>query len=268
MTGSYAAGQKSTATTPVTNGATLLWFDHFEDAANAPMPATWSPDLTGENQNLQANVAANAYHDGSSNLLVITNNNTSGSYSYTGVQIFGGTNRVVPNPGYVEFRAKMPMTPGTWPTLWTMGKNGTGSPPVQNWPTCGETDIIENLPAASTSNGYATLHFPGSSGAAQYGGAALAASTIAYDSGYHTWGAWWQGSQISMYRDGVLYWTATQSQVTATSGNTWEWSSLQQVPLISHYVGGSGAGTPPAGTSWPVMMQVDYVTCWSKPPFV
>jgi beta-glucanase (GH16 family) len=213
---------------------------------------------------MQANLAANAYQDGSGHLVMVaqagackdTHGNT---FQYSGAQIFGGSTLIVPNPGYLEWYAEMPMVPGVWPTLWTMGI------PVTAWPACGETDVAENQTAASTAHTYSTLHYPGRSGAAQYGGGALAASSPAYSAGWHKWGCFWSGTSVEMYLDEVLYWTATETEVV-NAGGTWEFDK-QQCPYLSIYVGGAGAGNPNPGTAWPVAMTLDWVRCYNAVPY-
>ena len=43
--------------------------------------------------------------------------------------------------GYVEIRAKLPSSQGTWPALWMLGANF----PEVGWPQCGEIDIMEQF---------------------------------------------------------------------------------------------------------------------------
>ena len=54
--------------------------------------------------------------------------------------------------GRVEVRAKLPARPGTWPAIWTLGKNikevgaywQTQGYGTTSWPSCGEIDIMEH----------------------------------------------------------------------------------------------------------------------------
>jgi beta-glucanase (GH16 family) len=39
----------------------------------------------------------------------------------------------------------LPIGPGLWPAYWALGTNIT----TVGWPSCGETDFMENVPAAS-----------------------------------------------------------------------------------------------------------------------
>ena len=74
--------------------------------------------------------------------------------------------------GKVVIRAKLPFGQGTWPALWTLGKNvrenggywytqGFGT---TGWPACGEIDIMEHW---GTNQNYVSsaMHTPSSSGA-------------------------------------------------------------------------------------------------------
>ena len=73
--------------------------------------------------------------------------------------------------GKVVIRAKLPFGPGTWPAMWTLGKNvrenggywftqGFGT---TGWPACGEIDIMEHW---GTQQNYVSsaMHTPSSSG--------------------------------------------------------------------------------------------------------
>ena len=73
--------------------------------------------------------------------------------------------------GRVEARAKLPFGIGTWPAIWTLGKNinetgaywQTQGYGTTNWPACGEIDIMEHW---GTNQNYVkcALHTPSSNG--------------------------------------------------------------------------------------------------------
>lgn len=73
--------------------------------------------------------------------------------------------------GRVEVRAKMPQGLGTWPAIWTLGKNinepgayWTSMYGTVGWPACGEIDIIEHW-GHNPNVVQSALHTPSSSGA-------------------------------------------------------------------------------------------------------
>ena len=257
------AGGGSVTSLSAPGGATLLWSEDFNEPAGT-FPANWIADISGENQNAQANLAANAYQDGLGHLVLAAKagacTDAQGrSFEFSGAQIFGCPALTVPNPGFLEWYAEMPMVQGVWPTLWTMGV------PVTAWPACGETDVAEIQTAASMKEVYSTLHFPGPAGAAQYGGGALGASRTSYRPGWHKWGCFWNGSSVEMYLDEVLFWTATETDVVA-AGGTWKLDK-PQCPFLSIYVDGPAAGNPASSTPWPVLMTIDWVRCYTAVPY-
>ena len=76
--------------------------------------------------------------------------------------------------GRVEVRAKLPAAQGTWPAIWTLGKNinengaywqtqGFGN---TTWPYCGEIDIMEQDSNKSKTSG--AFHYPGANGSHTY----------------------------------------------------------------------------------------------------
>ena len=113
--------------------------------------------------------------------------------------------------GRVDIRAKIPVAQGTWPAIWTLGKNinedggffdaiyGT-----TNWPACGEIDIMEYgiTPSQPINYVQSALHTPSS-----FGNTTNIGGTIANNLGndYHIYSMNWSPNQISFLLDGVSF---------------------------------------------------------------
>lgn len=262
-----------------TSDASIVWSDDFDDAAGSGLPSPWAFDLSGENNEAQANTSGTAvcYQDGNSNLvLVATNTPTTQNgktYSYSSAQPFGTyPSRTVEQGQYLEFRYNWPQTVmGAHPALWLMGCNDTSSsPPANDWPYCGEIDLWEVMPADSTSEFWVSLHAP-ASGDPTTPEAGQAATnqhlaTPSLDNAWHTIGVWFNSGSLVLYMDGEPIATATESQ--APPGSQWPFSEFAFFPLLSIYVGDADSGTPVS--PWPtggVQLLVDYVKVWSTCPY-
>ncbi|MEY9893034.1 beta-glucanase (GH16 family) [Catenulispora sp. MAP5-51] len=111
-----------------------------------------------------------------------------------------------------------------WPAFWADG---------QNWPTDGETDVMEGLTGDACYHFHSTAGGPGGCASGNY-------------TGWHTYGADWEPGSVTYYYDGVKV-----GQIT--TGIT----SVPQYLILNNAVGGYG-GT----TLAPSTMKVDYVKVW------
>lgn len=164
--------------------------------------------------------------------------------------------------GRVDVRAKLPAWDGTWPAIWTLGKNinengglwdnrGFGTTP---WPTCGEIDIMEHGlgPINHTSS---ALHTNSSSGA-----------TINYRSqeisdvaaNWHIYSVNWSPNQITFLVDGVGFYTYNPS---VKNINTWPFTEDQYILLNVAMGGISGAIDPNVSSG---TMLLDYVRIYQN----
>jgi beta-glucanase (GH16 family) len=134
--------------------------------------------------------------------------------------------------GRVEVRAKMPSGVGTWPAIWTLGKNinengaywftqGFGS---VSWPACGEIDIMEHW---GNNQNYvqSALHTPSSFGATvNHGGRII--PTVS-DS-FHIYVLDWYPNKIVFSVDGIEHYTYQPSVQNAA---TWPFNLEQYLIL-------------------------------------
>ena len=164
--------------------------------------------------------------------------------------------------GRVDVRAKLPLGDGTWPAIWTLGKNiseqgaywQTQGYGTTSWPDCGEIDIMEHgLHATNTVS--AAIHTPSSSGAT--------VNTATYpladvSNNYHVYTVNWSPNQITFLIDGEGYYTYNPDP---KNSSTWPFD-LEQFLLLNVAMGGNGGAIDPNFTESP--MVIDYVRVYQN----
>lgn len=164
--------------------------------------------------------------------------------------------------GRVDVRARLPFGNGTWPAIWTLGKNisepgawfetqGFGT---TGWPACGEIDIMEHgLHAVNEVS--SAIHTPSSSGATVNTQTKML-TDVAND--FHVFSMNWSPDQITFLIDDVGYYTYKPS----TQNNaTWPFD-LDQFILLNVAMGGI-SGTIDAGFTESRMV-IDYVRVYQN----
>ena len=156
--------------------------------------------------------------------------------------------------GRVEVRAKLPAAQGTWPAIWTLGKNinengaywqtqGFGN---TTWPYCGEIDIMEQDSNKSKTSG--AFHYPGANGSHTYTYDHIDVSDTA--NSWHLYAMEWSADTIELSVDGVVFHTLNNAQ-NAYFDN-------KHFILLNIAMGGSLGGTIAANFTADVM-EIDYV---------
>lgn len=134
--------------------------------------------------------------------------------------------------GKVEVRAKLPTGAGTWPAIWTLGKNinedggwwdiqGYGTTP---WPACGEIDIMEHW---GTNQNYvqSAIHTPSSyGGTINHGGQMVPAASTAF----HTYSLKWYPDKMVFSVDDVTHYTYQPEELNP---DTWPFDAQQYLLL-------------------------------------
>jgi beta-glucanase (GH16 family) len=112
--------------------------------------------------------------------------------------------------GKVEVRAKLPTGGGTWPAIWTLGKNidepGGYWQPTHGtvpWPACGEIDIMEHW-GHNQNYVSSALHTPSSFGGTVNVGGMM--NPTASDS-FHVYSMIWSEDKIRFFLDGFNFYT-------------------------------------------------------------
>lgn len=166
--------------------------------------------------------------------------------------------------GRIDVRAKLPVSQGTWPAIWTLGKNinedgayfdsafGT-----TDWPACGEIDIMEYgiTPSQPTNYIQSALHTPSS-----FGNTTNIGGTIANNLGtnFHVYSMNWSPYQITFLLDGVAFYTYNPAVKTPSN---WPFTAEQYI-LLNIAMGGI-AGTIPANFTQ-AKMEIDYVRVYQN----
>ena len=134
--------------------------------------------------------------------------------------------------GVVEIRAKLPTGVGTWPAIWTLGKNinengaywqqqGFGT---VSWPACGEIDIMEHW---GNNQNYvqSAMHTPSSHGATvNHGGRTI--STVSSE--FHVYKLEWTAYKMIFSVDDVEHYTYNPA---VKNSDTWPFNSDQYLLL-------------------------------------
>lgn len=265
---------------------TLAWSDEFNGAANSQInPANWEFQVGINNVNNELEyycgpatttggcnpASPNAYIDGNGHLVIqalMLNSNTAPySGSWTSARLDTGNNLQNLQYGRMESSMALPIGPGIWPAFWALGTN-IGS---VGWPSSGEMDFMENVPAASglgPSTIKSTIHGGVSSSNCYCGGNGLGrAYTFPSNDAngpdvttFHIYGAIWSANMVQFYVDDPanIFFVRTASDVPA--GFTWDFNH-PFYGLLNLAVGGTGSwpGPPDSTTPNPAVMTVDYV---------
>jgi beta-glucanase (GH16 family) len=164
--------------------------------------------------------------------------------------------------GRVDVRAKLPFGDGTWPAIWTLGKNinedgaywdnqGFGTTP---WPACGEIDIMEHGLGA-VNHVSSALHTPSSFGATvNY--QAYVLNDVANE--FHVYSVNWSPNQITFLIDDVGFYTYNPA---VKNDATWPFYEDQYL-LLNIAMGGISGEIDPNFTQ--SSMVIDYVRVYQN----
>lgn len=248
-------------------GWKLVWSDEFNDPTpdGRPDPLNWSYELGNSgfgNQELQnytdrAENACYGTYDGEGCLVIsaLKDNYDGITYSSARLKTEG---KYEFKYGRFEARMVLPYGPGLWPAFWLLG----GDYQENEWPACGEIDIMEN-------KGYqpnivsSALHMPG------YSGGSCLTQTFGYehrrfDTGFHVFAAEWDESGISFIVDGVTY-----KRIEKSDAPEGQWVFDHPFFIILNVaVGGTFGGNPVDATYFPQHMYVDYVRVYQRPEHI
>lgn len=238
----------------------LIWEDEFRGAAGAPPdPDNWVAETgTGEggwgNNELQyyTDRPDNAQLNGDGFLVITARREAFEEQDWTSARLIT-QDRFEFAYGRVEARILLPQGQGLWPAFWMLG----ASFPETNWPVCGEIDIMENF-ARSTTEVAGTIHGPGYSGGAAFGGKYTLPEGEDI-TGFHTYRIDWDPDHIAWYVDDVLYHTAHPGDVEGP----WVLNGPFFM-LLNLAVGGNPVPTPDETTPDENPMVVDFVRVYER----
>ena len=165
--------------------------------------------------------------------------------------------------GRVDVRAKLPSNNGTWPAIWTLGKNiyepgafWHSNYGTTGWPDCGEIDIMEHGLGALNYVSSA-LHTNSSSGST-VNSSGINVSDV--NANYHIYSMNWSPNQITFLVDGVGFYTYNPSD---KNDSTWPFDEDQFI-LLNLAMGGY-SGTIDSNFTQASMI-VDYVRVYQEAP--
>lgn len=164
--------------------------------------------------------------------------------------------------GKVEFSAKLPSAPGTWPALWLLGKNiisedgaywqaqGFGNTP---WPACGEIDVMEHW-GNNPNFVQSAIHTPSSYGATINRGGKMLPTAF---SEFHTYSLEWYPSRLIFKVDGITHYIYNPQVKNA---ETWPFN-LDQYLLLNVAIEQGITGNFSEG-----VLELDYVRIYRGSP--
>ncbi len=247
----------------------LVWSDEFNGDGN--IDATkWHHQTKGPNGGRWFNGELQHYTNRTNNSYVINGNlnivakketftQDGITLDYTSARL---NSKFAFTYGRVDVRAKLPFGNGTWPAIWTLGKNITEQGAywqeqgfgTTGWPACGEIDIMEHGLHA-TNDVSCALHTPSSSGNTM-NTSTKTLSNVAEN--FHVYSMNWSPNQITFLIDDVAYYTYNPS---IKNSSTWPFD-LDQFLLLNIAMGGF-SGTIDADFSESKMV-IDYVRIYQN----
>ena len=170
--------------------------------------------------------------------------------------------------GRVEVRAKLPAGHGTWPAIWTLGKNinelgaywQTQGYGTASWPACGEIDIMEHVGfdpykvffSIHNNNLYGNVH-----GTSQQG----VYESNNLETSFHNYAIEWGEDFIRGYIDDILYFDYSKN---SNSFNDWPYDNPFFL-IINLAIGGEWGGIQGIDNSiFPASFVIDYVRLYIK----
>lgn len=155
--------------------------------------------------------------------------------------------------GRVEVRAKLPLGVGTWPAIWTLGKNiiepggfWSSTHGTVNWPACGEIDIMEHW-GSNQNYVQSAMHTPSSfGGTVNLGGQTIPTASTAF----HIYTLVWTAEKMEFAVDGVIHYTYNP---TVKNASTWPFDAPQYLLLNFAIQGNIESGFTEDA------MEVDYI---------
>ena len=251
----------------------LVWEDQF-DTPGVVNPSKWHhqtqviiPGVGWANGEAQhyTNRIDNSFVDSSGLLHIVSKQETYTDQgltkNYTSARL---NSKFAFTYGRVDVRAKIPIGAGTWPAIWTLGKNinedGAYWDPqygTTSWPACGEIDMMEHgiFPNQDINYIKSSLHTP-----CCYAGNPNGGGTIASDleNDFHVYSLNWSPNQITFLLDGVGYYTYNPA---VKDDSNWPFYEDQFI-LLNLAMGGI-AGNIPSGFDQATML-IDYVKVYQE----
>jgi beta-glucanase (GH16 family) len=246
----------------------LVWADEFDtngaiDAAKwhhqtqLPQGGSW---YNGEVQHYTNRIENSSVNNGFLDITAIKENFTDQGQTkqYTSARL---NSKFAFTYGRVDVRAKLPFGDGTWPAIWTLGKNinedggfWDSQYGTVGWPACGELDIMEHG-LHPTNQVSVAIHTPSSYGSTVNTSIQTLADVA---NNFHVYSMNWSPDQITFLIDGVGFYTYNPA---VKNDDTWPFY-LEQYLLLNIAMGGNG-GAIDSNFSQSSMV-IDYVRVYQN----
>ena len=246
----------------------LVWADEFDtngaiDAAKwhhqtqLPQGGSW---YNGEVQHYTNRIENSSVKNGFLDITAIKENFTDQGQTkqYTSARL---NSKFAFTYGRVDVRAKLPFGDGTWPAIWTLGKNinedggyWDSQYGTVGWPACGELDIMEHG-LHPTNQVSVAIHTPSSYGSTVNTSIQTLADVA---NNFHVYSMNWSPDQITFLIDGVGFYTYNPA---VKNDDTWPFY-LEQYLLLNIAMGGNG-GAIDSNFSQSSMV-IDYVRVYQN----
>ena len=246
----------------------LVWADEFDtngaiDAAKwyhqtqLPQGGSW---YNGEVQHYTNRIENSSVNNGFLDITAIKENFTDQGQTkqYTSARL---NSKFAFTYGRVDVRAKLPFGDGTWPAIWTLGKNinedggyWDNQYGTVGWPACGELDIMEHG-LHPTNQVSVAIHTPSSYGSTVNTSIQTLADVA---NNFHVYSMNWSPNQITFLIDGVGFYTYNPA---VKNDDTWPFY-LEQYLLLNIAMGGNGGAIDPNFSQ--SSMVIDYVRVYQN----
>jgi beta-glucanase (GH16 family) len=236
------------------NGRNLAWHDEF--ATNGlPDSTKWAYETYRNsagwyNNELQYYANARLQNSAVSNgvLSITARRESTAAFADSGGQAFTSARLITLGKysftyGFLQVRAKLPCSVGTWPAIWMLGTLTDNSGTTSNaWPAWGEIDLMEQTGFTSLDKQsvLGTVH------TAVSGGAGTSVTTSLPDScsAFHNYQLTWTSNSLQIGVDDVVY--NTYNKPVNAGTNTWPFDQPQYL-LLNLAMGGVLGGNVPSG---------------------
>lgn len=165
--------------------------------------------------------------------------------------------------GRLEVRARIPVGGGAWPAIWTLGSR-------QEWPSCGEIDIMECYPIDGVQRILANVawgkdrRFDAEWRSTARPLSHFTANDKQWAGKFHVWRMDWDETSIKLYLDGELLNSVPLSEtVNGSYGNHTNPFRQPQYVLLNLALGGMHGGEIDSG-AMPMKYEIDYVRVYKK----
>jgi beta-glucanase (GH16 family) len=248
----------------------LVWSDEFNGPSGPINKTNWFHQtqlpaggswFNGEQQHYTNRIENSFVDNGFLNIVAIKESFTDQGETkdYTSARL---NSKFAFTYGRVDVRAKLPFGDGTWPAIWTIGKNineagaywqtqGFGE---VSWPACGELDIMEHGLYADNEVSVA-IHNPSSFGATIYTATKLL-NDVANE--FHVYSMNWSPNEIAFMIDNEVIYRYNPANKNASN---WPFDADQYLILNIAMGGVSGAIDPNFVES---SMLIDYVRVYQS----